>query len=132
MRCQLALLFICFTGLGCGHAAVSVVGTWEAYLGSGAGSKLYFGRPEPTELIFNDDGTYSLHLKWGDRSLAQTSGSYRIENGRIFLSPSEDLDTETWPGKAECILSPNQRSFVMRLPKSALIPEVSFYKLRTF
>jgi hypothetical protein len=127
------MLVIAFILAGCGaRPQPSVVGTWEAYLGSDKGEKLYFGKPEPTEIEFRSDGTYTLHLKWGNRSLAQTGGSYQVHGDEIVLSPWEDLDPNTWPGREACVLNPNGREFTMAMPRSTRVPEVSFYKLRTF
>ncbi len=117
---------------GCSHPAPSVVGTWEAFLGSSKGEKLYFGKPEPTQIEFRNDGTYSVRMMWGSRSLAQTGGNYQVSGDDILLSPSEDLDKDTWLGREECVLSANRRSFEIAMPRSARIPKATFYKLRDY
>ncbi|HLK16584.1 MAG TPA: hypothetical protein VKT78_17390, partial [Fimbriimonadaceae bacterium] len=107
-----------------------VVGTWQAYLGSGKAAKLYYGRPEPTEIEFRDDGTYSLRLMWGARTVAQTGGDYRVEDDRIQLEPWENLDRGVWPGREEARLSPSGRSFVLELSPKARIRRAEFVKSR--
>ena len=114
---------------GCSHPPTSVVGKWQAYLGTGRAAKLYYGRPEPTEIDFRDDNTYSVHLMWGDRSVAQTGGTYSLDGNRLTLNPREDLDPNVWPGKAETALDQAGRSFRLRLSRGSRVPEARFVRL---
>ena len=116
---------------GCARAPVSVVGKWQAYLGSGRAAKLYFGKPETTEIEFREDETYAIHLMWGDRSIAQTGGTYWVDGDKVYLSPWEDLDRNTWPGRAQLVLSSNGRSFTLPLPPKSRVREALFIKVRT-
>jgi hypothetical protein len=117
---------------GCSKPPVSVVGTWQAYLGSGKAAKLYYGRPEPTEIEFREDGTYVIRLMWGAESVAQTWGTYRVVDDKIELKPWEDLDPGTWPGREEATLSPSHRSFTLGLSPKARVRQAEFIKLRQF
>ena len=114
---------------GCSHAPKSVVGTWQAYLGSGVAAKRYYGKPAPTQIEFRNDGTYSVHLMWGARSIAQTGGTYRVADDKITLNPWESLPRDTWPGREELVLDPNGRAFTLRMPSGARVPEARFIKV---
>jgi len=125
-----AIVALLILGPGCGHAPESVVGTWEAFLGSGSAAKVYYGKPAPTEIEFREDGTYVIHLMWGSRSIAETGGTYEVSDDRITLSPRENLDRETWPPKEVAVMDDNRRAFTLKLPPGFRVPEARFYKER--
>jgi len=115
---------------GCSRTSTSVVGRWQAFLGSGTAAKLYYGKPAPTEFDFRSDGTYSVRMMWGARSLAETGGTYEVTGDMIRLTPAEELDRDVWPGREVLRLSPDGRSFVLPMPKSMRVPEARFIRLR--
>jgi len=125
----LALVFLC---AGCSSEPVSVVGTWQAFLGSGTAAKQYYGKPAPTVIEFRDDGTYTVHLMWGARSIAESGGSYEVSDDKLTLNPRESLDHDTWLGKEEVVLDPNGRAFTLQMPSGSRVREARFYKVRTY
>lgn len=129
-RAIVALLI--FVG-GCRHTPPeSVIGTWQAFLGSGTAAKQYYGKPAPTMIEFRADGTYEVHLMWGARSIAQSGGTYQVGDEKITLSPWESLSPDTWPGREELFLEPNGREFTLKMPSGARVREARFYKVRTY
>lgn len=124
-------LLVAAISVGCGSPAPrSVVGTWQAFQGTGSAAKLYYGRPAPTEVEFRSDGTYSMHLMWGARSIAQTFGTYEVHGDTIHLMPKEQLDRTIWPGALDAELSPSRRAFTLRMPKGYRVTEARFVQQR--